>query len=194
MTLNGPLSSLQFSPSTPSTYSILQPSPLSADAGYFPPGSRVPLSPEIPYFIKPLPPRIGPDEIQYLAKKKVLTVPGPGLRNELLKAYIEFVHPYMPVLDLYDFVKIVNSGNGQFGRISLILYQAVMFAGSAFIDMSHLYNAGYSSRKHARRDFFQRTRVRKVHCLLESRLTEVSFYTTSIMNQTGYHWFRHFLY
>jgi hypothetical protein len=157
ISLNLPLS---FSPSTPPGYPVLQPSPLSADSNIFP-RSRFPAV-EIPYFIKPLPPRIGPDDIQYLAKKGALTVPNSALQNELLRAYIEFVHPYMPVLDLCDFVKIVESGNGQLGRISLILYQAVMFAGSAFIEMEHLYNAGYHSRKHARRDFFQRARVRDI--------------------------------
>ena len=65
----------------------------------------------------------------------------------------------MPLLDLYDFVMIVESGNGTLGRISLILFQAVMFAGSAFCDMEHLKNAGYLSRKEARKDFFQKTRV-----------------------------------
>jgi Fungal specific transcription factor domain len=113
----------------------------------------------LPYFIKPLPPRIGSDEAAYLEKKGVLTVPTIPLRNELLKAYIEFVHPYMPLLDLYEFVMIIESGSGVLGRISLILYQAVMFAGSAFVDMHHLHNAGYLTRKEARKDFFQKTRV-----------------------------------
>jgi len=123
-------------------------------------GHRISAAENIPYFIKPLPARIGPDEAEYLEKKGALTVPTHGLRNELLKAYIEFVHPYMPLIDLYDFVMIVESGNGTLGRISLILFQAVMFAGSAFVDMSHLHNAGYLSRKEARKDFFQKTRVR----------------------------------
>lgn len=86
-------------------------------------------------------------------------MPPPYLRDELLKAYIEFVHPFMPLLDLYDFVMIVESGNGTLGRISLILFQAVMFAGSAFCDFEHLRNAGYANRKEARKDFFQKTRV-----------------------------------
>jgi hypothetical protein len=157
--MNIPLNTLPFSPSTPSTYPVLQPSPLSADISYFPPGARLPIIPDIPAFIKPLPAKIGGDEIQYLAKKGALSLPTSGLRDELLKAYIEFVHPYMPILELCDFLHIVDSRNDRFGRISLILYQAVMFAGCAFIEMSHLYNAGYSSRKHARRDFFQKTRV-----------------------------------
>jgi hypothetical protein len=145
---------------SPST--ILQPSPLSADSHYFSPSPSFPSVeniPNVPYFIKPLPAKIGPDEASYLQRKGALTVPTGTLRNELLRAYIEFVHPYMPLVDLYDFITIIEAGNGANGRISLILYHAVMFAGSAFIDMSHLYNAGYASRKHARKDFFKKTRV-----------------------------------
>lgn len=113
----------------------------------------------LPLFIKPLPPRIGPDEVAYLEKKGALTLPDPGFRNELLRSYVEFVHPYMPLLDLQDFVSIVDQTDESAGRISLILFQAVMFAGSAFVDMSHLRKAGYSTRKEARKDFFQKARV-----------------------------------
>jgi hypothetical protein len=113
----------------------------------------------LPYFIKPLPSKIGPDEYSYLEKKGALSVPSVHLRNELIGAYIDYVHPYMPLVDIHEFVTIVESGNGTLGRVSLILYQAVMFAGSAFCDMQHLYNAGYTSRKQARKDFFIRTRV-----------------------------------
>ena len=148
-----------FSPSSTTAYPMLQPSPLSADSPYFPSSSRFPAVANIPYFIKPLPSRIGPDEVQYLERKGALTVPSTPLRNELIRNYIEFVHPYMPLIDLCEFVMIINSENGTSGRISLILYQAVMFAGCAFVDMQHLFNAGYSSRKQARKDFFQKTRV-----------------------------------
>jgi hypothetical protein len=114
---------------------------------------------ELPRFIKPLPSKIGPDEISYLEKKGALTVPKGILRSEMLRAYIEFVHPYMPLLDLYDFLMVVDKPDGSNGKVSLILFQAVMFAGSAFIDMQHLRTAGYATRKEARKDFFQKTRV-----------------------------------
>lgn len=115
--------------------------------------------PTLPNYVKPLPQRIGSDEIAYLERKGALSIPPIPLRNELLKAYIEFVHPFMPLVDLYDFVMIIDSGNGTLGRISLILFQAVMFAGSAFCDMDYLRAAGYTNRKEARKDFFQKTRV-----------------------------------
>ncbi|KAF2842406.1 hypothetical protein M501DRAFT_928147 [Patellaria atrata CBS 101060] len=120
---------------------------------------KVAITASLPFYIKSLPTRIGPDEIAYLEKKGALTTPANGLRNELLRAYIEFVHPYMPLLDLHDFLAVVDRTDGSAGRISLILFQAVMFAGSAFVDMQHLRNAGYLSRKEARKDFFQKVRL-----------------------------------
>ncbi|TLD34432.1 ATP-dependent RNA helicase [Venturia nashicola] len=144
-----------------SPYPIMHHSPMSTESlanGFFS-HTRVSSLPNIPHYIKPLPARIGPDEAAYLEKKGALTVPGVTLRNELLKAYIEFVHPYMPLVDLYEFVMIVESGNGVLGRISLILFQSVMFAGCAFVDMQYLHNAGYLTRKEARKDFFQKTRL-----------------------------------
>lgn len=114
---------------------------------------------ELPKFIKPLPAKIGPDEISYLEKKGALNVPRGNLRSEMLRAYVEFVHPYMPLIDLHDFLSIVDRRDGSKGKVSLILFQAVMFAGSAFVDMEHLRAAGYASRKDARKDFFQKTRV-----------------------------------
>ncbi|KAF2131603.1 hypothetical protein P153DRAFT_416575 [Dothidotthia symphoricarpi CBS 119687] len=116
---------------------------------------------ELPKFIKPLPTKIGPEEIEYLGKKGALSVPKGLLRSEMLRVYIEFVHPYMPLLDLHDFLSAIDRPDGGKGKVSLILFQAVMFAGSAFIDMQHLHAAGYATRKEARKDFFQKTRVSK---------------------------------
>lgn len=65
----------------------------------------------------------------------------------------------MPLLDLHDFFKVIDRPDGSNGKVSLILFQAVMFAGSAFIDMQYLRNAGYATRKDARKAFFQKTRV-----------------------------------
>ncbi|KAJ4296643.1 hypothetical protein N0V90_006691 [Kalmusia sp. IMI 367209] len=114
---------------------------------------------DLPLFIKPLPAKIGPDEVAYLEKKGALTVPTGTLRSEMLRAYIEFVHPYMPLLELQEFLMTIDQADGSLGKVSLILFQAVMFAGSAFVDMHHLRAAGYATRKEARKDFFQKTRI-----------------------------------
>ncbi len=99
------------------------------------------------------------DDIQYLWKKGALSIPDTIFRNALLQAYIEFVHPYMPLIELHDFLRIVDRNDGENGKISLVLFQAVMFAGTAFVDMAFLEAAGYTTRKSARKAFYQKARV-----------------------------------
>ena len=113
----------------------------------------------LPAFIKSVPAKYGVDDIAYLAKKGALTIPNLPLRNALLKCFVEFVHPYMPLLDLQDLLQTVEDNDGK-GAVSLLLFQAVMFASTASVDMKHLKAAGYATRRDARRDFFQKTRVR----------------------------------
>lgn len=113
----------------------------------------------LPPWVKPLPDRIGQDEISYLQRKGALSIPEPALQNALLQAYVEYVHPYMPLLELFDFLNVINAGDGQDGQISLLLYHAVLFAGSAFVKKKALNEHGYQNRKAARKMFFQRARV-----------------------------------
>lgn len=65
----------------------------------------------------------------------------------------------MPVLDIVEFLTTIEVREGMCNPISLLLFQAVMFTGTAFVDMQHLTNAGYTSRRDARKDFFQKARV-----------------------------------
>jgi hypothetical protein len=69
------------------------------------------------------------------------------------------VHPYMPLLDRRQFLETVNCEDGSKGKVGLLLFQAVMFSGSAFVPMEHLRAAGYTSRKAARKAFFIKTRL-----------------------------------
>lgn len=112
----------------------------------------------LPDYIRGLPPRLQAEDIDYLSRKGALTIPDVGLRNELLKSYIHYVHTYMPLLDLEDFLQTIARNDG-IHRMSLLLFQAVMFAGTAFIDLKHLRAAGFQTRKAARKVFFQRARV-----------------------------------
>ncbi|KKZ63828.1 hypothetical protein EMCG_01933 [[Emmonsia] crescens] len=112
----------------------------------------------LPNFIRPLPAKFQSGDIAYLESKGALAIPHQGLRNELMKSYLQFVHPYMPLLELDDFLRTLARNDGS-RRMSLLLFQAVMFAGTAFISMKHLVEAGYESRKEARKAFFQRARL-----------------------------------
>lgn len=76
-------------------------------------------------------PVVSPEDSGYLLRKGALQLLPPALRNELLAAYVKYVHPLLPILDLGDFLsKVIVGDDTQFK--SPLLYQAVMFAGSIF--------------------------------------------------------------
>ncbi|EXM17759.1 hypothetical protein RAB80_012917 [Fusarium oxysporum f. sp. vasinfectum] len=116
-------------------------------------------SAELPAFLRSLPTKIAAEDVNYLQIKGALSIPILPLQNALLQAYIEYVHPYMPLMDLNNFLSIINTRDGQSGQTSLFLYQAVMFAASAFIEMKYLCEGGYTTRKAACKSFFQKTRL-----------------------------------
>jgi Fungal specific transcription factor domain len=133
------------------------PRPTPSATQYFPGLPRRP-SITLPNYVRPLPQRILAEDIEYLGKKGALTVPDVRLRNELLRSYAQYVHPFMPVLDLGEFLTPIEKNDGA-NPISLFLLQAVMFAGTAFIDMRFLQTQGHESRKAARKYFFQKARL-----------------------------------
>lgn len=113
---------------------------------------------EEPRFLKPLPSHISPEDLEFLRFRGALSVPESGLRNELLRCYIKWVHSFMPVLNLQDFLRCIAE-NDPNGDISLLLFQAVMFVATAFVDLKHLQDAGYATRKIARSAFYTRLRL-----------------------------------
>ncbi|EHK27308.1 uncharacterized protein TRIVIDRAFT_73221 [Trichoderma virens Gv29-8] len=114
---------------------------------------------QLPPFVRPLPSKIPAEDVRYLHAKGALSIPCLSLQNALLRAYIEYVHPYMPLMDLVPFLGVINRYDAAEGQISLFLYHAVMFSATAFVDMRHLREAGYATRKAARKAFFLKTRL-----------------------------------
>jgi len=113
----------------------------------------------LPNYIRALPPEIGAEDVEFLNKKGALKTPEVGLRNQLLRNYVQYVHPYMPLIDLEDFLQSIEC-NDSSNQISLMLFHAVMFAASAYIDMPLLNAEGYATRKSIRKIFFQKVKVR----------------------------------
>jgi hypothetical protein len=150
---------------------------------------------QLPAFIRPLPSKIAAEDVSYLQLKGALTLPPLALQNALLRAYVEFVHPYMPLMELHDFLAAINSRDGLYGQVSLLLYQAVMFASTAFVDVKYLKDAGYPSRKAARKAFFQKTRLLYDFDLESDRLILVQglllmtyWYETPDDQKDTWHW------
>ncbi|KAB5515329.1 cutinase transcription factor 1 beta [Coniochaeta sp. 2T2.1] len=149
---------------------------------------------QLPAFFKPLPTKFAVEEIRYLQSKGALSIPSAPLQNALLQAYVEYVHPYMP-LELFPFLNAVNAGDGRAGKVSLLMYQAIMFAATAFVDIEALLEAGYATRKAARKAFFQKTRLLHDFDCESDRLVVVQalllmtyWYETSDDQKDAWHW------
>lgn len=99
------------------------------------------------------------EDVEFLQQKGALTIPDATLREALIQAYLEDVHPLLPVINIEDFVESLIEENELNLKISFLFLQAVMFAGSAYVDWSLLAEAGFKSRKGARETLYQRVRV-----------------------------------
>lgn len=109
-----------------------------------------------------------PSDLSYLHDHDAVTLPDTALQIELLKAYCDFVHSQMPLLDLDLLASITSYGKVipnntrttlDAKPINLLLYQAVLHAGLAYVSTSALTTAGYSTRAAAQRIFSERVRL-----------------------------------
>lgn len=113
---------------------------------------------DLPRYILSPEGRLQSDAIEFLMRKGVFTVPDIHIRNELLKIYIQNVHPNMPFLNLDLFLQhIILDENTP--AVSLLLFHAVMFAAAVFIDPCHLCEGGYLTPAYALRRFYDRVKV-----------------------------------
>jgi hypothetical protein len=113
---------------------------------------------DLPKYVRPLT-SLPPDDMAYLHAEGALDLPDGTLQNALLRAFFEYVHPYVPTLDLDSFLHCIETHDGSAGQISLLLLQAVFAAGTAHVELDHLRDAGFQTRKQARTAFMKKVRV-----------------------------------
>lgn len=149
----------------------------------------------LPGFIRPLPGKMAPEDIVYLHSKGAFTLPDITLQRALLHAYVEFVHPYMPLLELHPLLETIHHRDGKHGTISLLLYHAVMFAAASFVPAKYLKAAGFSRRREARKSFFMKARALYDFDYETDRLTLVQalllmtyWYETPDDQKDTWHW------
>lgn len=121
-------------------------------------GATVITNRSLPAYITPFEKHVTKEDLGFLRQKGALCIPNLELRNALFQGFVEFVYCFMPFLDVGEFAKIIDQEDGQHGQVGMLLFQAVMFAGSAFVEMKHLTNAGYKSRRAARKALFDKVR------------------------------------
>lgn len=115
---------------------------------------------DLPTYLSPLPLDLDWQDVCFLNQKGAFEVPDLSLRSALMRGYIENIHPWMPFLDLSLVYGSVQTCTGpDTPKISILLFQALMFAGCASSDIAELRRAGFSSRREARKVYFERVRV-----------------------------------
>lgn len=120
-------------------------------------GSKEFLTPSVPSFLKPPPACLGEEDIDYLGRKGALSIPEPELRDALIESYVHFIHPCYPIIEL-DTLEDALLGNSR-QTFSLSVFQAILFAGSSWVDVKLLRKLGYLSRWAARKALYAKARV-----------------------------------
>jgi len=102
---------------------------------------------DLPRFIKPLPAHVGRTELEYLHYQDAFTFPNQRMQDRLFQCYVDFVHAEFPVVEVHEVIAMLEEGGRNNGKISLLLYWAMIFAASAFLECSEIRNLGYGSYK-----------------------------------------------
>lgn len=111
---------------------------------------------DLPNYIKPIPTQLSISAITYLQEVQAFTIPNDEIRDAILESYFEFYHTSLPLIDPCEFAESIRRNDG---GLSLLLLQSMLFAGIAYVDLSILQQLGLSTRKDARKVFFERARV-----------------------------------
>jgi hypothetical protein len=138
---------------TPNT-SIGAPSQIRAASSISQRGSSF----ELPAYIRPSRPDIRQDDLAYLGRRGALSLPPGELQDQLIRCFVHYVYPFMPIVDLEELMGAID-GNESASKISLIVFQAILFSGTAYVDLQLLQEAGYENRRAARADYYQKVKV-----------------------------------
>ncbi|KAH8817222.1 fungal-specific transcription factor domain-containing protein [Xylogone sp. PMI_703] len=147
-------------------------------------------------YVKLLSPDLDLEDIQFLTVKGALWMPTWELRDALLCSYLDFVHPFLPILDLSQILEMFKEQNTcRTSRVSILLFQAVIFAASAFVEEKLLTKNGFTNRRIARREMYQRIKLLvefKVEtdkiAYIQSLLLMTYWYESPDDPKSMYHW------
>lgn len=112
--------------------------------------------------------RCGPEMI---ATKAVICLP-EAMSDIVLRRYVEYVHPQLPVLDMSHVVEAIDGGKGQVG-ISFLLWQALSTAVIPLLTDAELGMAGLVSGAPAMITYFHRSKVRMNQYIVDTKLIDM---------------------
>ncbi|KAJ5669785.1 hypothetical protein N7462_010855 [Penicillium macrosclerotiorum] len=102
--------------------------------------------------------KLSAEDNQYLSFKAAFELVPKSLQITLLVAYVKYVHPLLPALDLNRFLtSLIVEDDTKFE--SPLVYQAAMMASAAFVSDDDIVTAGFHSRNSLRKALFERTKL-----------------------------------
>ncbi|KAJ5378267.1 uncharacterized protein N7496_005676 [Penicillium cataractarum] len=113
----------------------------------------------LPDYATPLPCSITKQDCRFLKKAGAFDIPDSSVRDELIKNYIEFVHPLLPILNLEDFLAVIEEGYAGSQGISFLFFQAIMFAATPYESAESIAQEGFRDRREARKTRYERVKL-----------------------------------
>ncbi|KAF4988282.1 hypothetical protein FDECE_15113 [Fusarium decemcellulare] len=101
-------------------------------------------------------------DVEFLELNGCFHIPLRPIQEEFIHQYFLYIHPCYPLIDegeFWDMYLKRDRRDGKDDTMSLLLFQAMLFASSAFVSQAVLKNAGYSSVKVARGIFYRRAKL-----------------------------------
>lgn len=107
-------------------------------------------------------PNLPPQDVNFLEQQGCLRVPTRAILDEFLQQYFLHVHPLLPLVnegDIWDLYCLNPNGSSPTERISLLLFQSILFASCNFVSKSSIKSLGYPSIRAARAGLYRRAKL-----------------------------------
>lgn len=108
-------------------------------------------------------PNIPPQDVNYLELQGCFRVPTRALLDDFLQQYFLHVHPMLPLVNEGDFWEICGSGSRggseSHERISLLVFQAILFAATPYISRETITALGHPTASAVRASLYRRAKL-----------------------------------
>ncbi|KAL2838313.1 hypothetical protein BJX68DRAFT_259267 [Aspergillus pseudodeflectus] len=100
------------------------------------------------------------EDIAFLASKGCLSVPDESVLDEFVRQYFLHIHPTSPVIDEAEFwLWYRNPAAAPGKKISLFVFQAIIFAGSPYVSAETIRKCGFPDKRSARNTLYKRVKA-----------------------------------
>ncbi|KAL2846513.1 fungal-specific transcription factor domain-containing protein [Aspergillus pseudodeflectus] len=134
--------------------------------------------------------------VTFVRSQGALRVPIQEVLDVFTKHYFLYVHPCLPVVDEALFWRKYRCPDGSAGKISTLLFQAMLFATSSFVPLEAAKECGYDSLQSARDDLYRRAKrlyelgVEKDRFVVAQASLLLTYYSTDAERSNNSRWLR----